>query len=215
MSGAGPSWFRRPGDEQPGTLNAAYQLLDRAVVAGRAEDEALPGTSVARLLERVGSFAGALRGFALTPGDRVLLHLPDGEELAVALLGAARLGVVAVVVTPGTSAAGLAGALDATEPGVVVSDDDATVALALADAEHVPADVVVLGESTGASVSWDLVMKAGRTDPAGVTDLGPDDPAVIVWPNATIRTTGELATRLAALEAPYPLGVLLDAFRTF
>lgn len=213
------TWFKKPGPDKPGTLNAAYQLLDRAVVAGRSETEALPGLSTVTLLERVGAFAGVLRGFALVPGDRVLLDLPDDEELAVALLAAVRLGVVAVVLPPGSGDPGdVAAALDSTEPGVVVTADDVAVGLALADAEHEPGAVVVLGESAGEAVPWDVVMRAGRSDPAGCADLPPDAPAVVVWPGggeerATVRLTGDLAERLAALEAPYDLGALLGAFR--
>ncbi|GGF38659.1 hypothetical protein GCM10011519_10310 [Marmoricola endophyticus] len=211
------TWFKRPGDDQPGTLNASYQLLDRAILDGRAEEEALPGTRAATLLERVGAFAGVLRGFALVPGDRVLLDLPDGEELAVALLAAVRLGVVAVLLPPGSP--DLAAAVDSTEPGVVVTADDVAVGLALADAEHEPGAVVVLGQSAGVAVPWDVVMRAGRTDPAGCADLSPDAPALILWPGggderATVRLTGDLAARLAALGPAYDLGALLGAFRS-
>lgn len=216
----GTTWFRRPGEGQPGTLNAAYQLLDLPVVVGRAEQEALLGVSHATLLERVGAVAGAFRGFALLPGDRVLLDLPDGEDLALALLAAVRLGVVAVLVPPGVSVETLTRVIDATEPGVVLTEDDVTVGLALVDAEHEPEAVVVRGQSAGAAVPWELMVKAGRTDPAGAADLSPDAPAVLRWPggdsddgDATLRLTGDLADRLAALEAPYALGALLDAFR--
>lgn len=210
------AWFRKPDETQAGTLNASYQLLDRAVVAGRAEEPALPGLDHANLLERVGAFAGVLRGFGQAPGDTVVLDLPDGEDLVVALLAAVRLGVVPVLVPSGRR--DLVDVLDSAAPGVVVTDDGLAVSEVVAGAEHRPGAVIVRGESLGEAVSWDVVMRAGRTDPAGAADLAPGAPGVLVWPTerggrALVRSTGDLAERLAGLGAPYDVGVLLEAFR--
>ncbi len=101
VGGAG-RWF--PG----GTLNLCRECLDRFLPAGAAET-ALCGASVdgagqdlsrAELLRRVAALAGELAALALSPGQRVLLLLPPGELLAVALLAAWRLGLCAVPCDP-------------------------------------------------------------------------------------------------------------------
>ena len=75
------------------TLNTCYNALDRHVVNGRADQAALiydspvtgttTTTSYAELLEKVAAFAGALRGFGVTKGDRVIVYMPMIPEEVV------------------------------------------------------------------------------------------------------------------------------------
>ncbi|MEP6817658.1 MAG: propionyl-CoA synthetase, partial [Marmoricola sp.] len=83
----GVAWFRKPTPtpDDPnagGTLNVAFQLLDRAVVAGGSEEAVLydehGALSHATLLELVAAFGGVLRGFGVVPGDRVVVELAAG-----------------------------------------------------------------------------------------------------------------------------------------
>jgi 2,3-dihydroxybenzoate-AMP ligase len=74
-------WARRSGD-------------DVAVLAG---DDQL---TYAELDRRADAVARGLVGLGVAPGDRVLVHLPNGAEFVVALFGVLRAGAVAVLALP-------------------------------------------------------------------------------------------------------------------
>lgn len=128
----GGAWF------VDGTLNAAYEVLDRHVIRGLADEPALvldsdadadPRTRAAHgrtvdyadLLEKTAQLGGVLRGIGIQPGDSLLVHLPRIPELVIALLACARTGIVAVVVDPARTAAQLANRIDAVRPGVILT----------------------------------------------------------------------------------------------
>jgi propionyl-CoA synthetase len=116
-------WIKQPGrildDDHPpfyrwfpdATLNTCYNALDRHVIRGNADRTALiydsPVTDTkasftyADLLEQTAAFAGALRGFGVTPGDRVVIYMPMIPEAVVAMLACARIGAVHSVVFGG------------------------------------------------------------------------------------------------------------------
>lgn len=92
------TWFRRPLDDRPGTLNLCYNAVDVHVVRGRATDPAFlhDGSRLdfATLLEESGALAGALRSLGIGPGSLVADDgLGPGERL-VLLLALLRLGGV-------------------------------------------------------------------------------------------------------------------------
>lgn len=125
---------------------SCFDLLDRHVVAGHADDVALTHETTtwtyARLLEEVAAFGGVLRHCGVAPGDQVGITLDPGPRLVVAVLAAGRVG-----------ARHTFGA----EGAVVVGD------------------VVTVAEE---EYDWDVLMRAGRTDPAPVdegTEVSPYD----------------------------------------
>jgi acyl-coenzyme A synthetase/AMP-(fatty) acid ligase len=145
------SWFRAPADDDPGTLNACYDALDIHVIRGRAEETALadPGGdwTFARLLTEVAACAGVLRAFGIGLGDEVAVgRLPRATGVVVTL-AVARVGAVSVYDVP-----------PAPDARMVVSTAGDGVVLT-ADAEELP---------------WDVAQRAGRTDPAGCTDVPGD-----------------------------------------
>jgi acetyl-CoA synthetase len=88
-----------------GKLNACYNCVDRHLAdkANKAamifvpepEDEPHVVMTYQELYRRVNEFAALLRDFAgLKRGDRVTFHMPMVPELPIAMLAAARLGVV-------------------------------------------------------------------------------------------------------------------------
>lgn len=145
------AWFRTPTDGDPGTLNACYVALDLPVIRGRADEVALviDGTdhSFARLLTEVAACAGVLRAFGVEVGDEVALGPLPGETAVVAALAVARVGGVASYDESPSPSAKVR--LSATEAGVVLA-------------------------AGGDEVSWDVAMRAGRTDPAGCADVPGD-----------------------------------------
>jgi propionyl-CoA synthetase len=142
--------------DDPGSA-ACFDLLDRHVVQGHADSEALrDGTaswSYARLLEEVAAFGGVLRHCGVRPGDVVDVVLPESAELVVAVLACGRIGAehryaagdAAVMVT------------DSTRPAP--AESAAAVVLVKQRAE--PHEL-----REGRDYDWDVVMRAGRTDPA-------------------------------------------------
>jgi propionyl-CoA synthetase len=237
-------WFKKPKqilDESnapfyrwfpDATLNTCYNALDRHVVAGNAERTALvydsPVTDTkleltyAELLEKVAAFAGALRGFGVEKGDRVVIYMPMIPEAVVAMLACARLGAVHSVVFGGFAPHELAVRIDDAQPKVVVSascgieptrvvEYKPMLDKALELATHKPGACVIkqrpllmatLDETR--DVEWDLAMKAGATDPAGCVEVAATDPLYVLYtsgttgkPKGIVRDNGGHAVALA------------------
>ncbi len=198
------------------TLNTCYNALDRHVVRGHADrtalvyDSAVAGVkesfTYAQLLEQVAAFAGALRGFGVGRGDRVVIYLPMIPEAVVAMLACARLGAVHSVVFGGFAPRELAVRIDDARPKVVVTascgiepsrvvEYKPIVDRALEIADHQP-DVVILKQRPQVAaemreprdVDWDVAMKAGRTDPAECVEVKATDPLYVLY---TSGTTGK------------------------
>jgi acetyl-CoA synthetase len=96
-----------------GTLNAAYNCLDRHVEAGRGDRvayhfEGEPGDAraitYAELTREVKQAANALQELGVKAGDRVAIYLPMIPEAVVAMLACARIGAPHTVVFGGFSA---------------------------------------------------------------------------------------------------------------
>ena len=96
-----------------GTLNAAYNCLDRHVEAGLGDRVAFhfegePGDTrtitYAELTSQVKRAANALTELGVQAGDRVAIYLPMIPEAVVAMLACARIGAPHTVVFGGFSA---------------------------------------------------------------------------------------------------------------
>lgn len=120
------TWF---GD---GSLNVAYNCLDRHVLAGNGDRVALhwegePGDSrsytYAELTTEVKRAANALVALGVTKGDRIAVYLPLIPEAVIAMLAIARLGAIHSVVFGGFSADSLRARIDDAEAKLVITAD--------------------------------------------------------------------------------------------
>jgi propionyl-CoA synthetase len=119
-----PRWF------VGGTLNTCYNAVDRHVLAGRGDataviyDSPITGATgqltYAELLERVSTFAGALRDQGVECGDRVVIYMPMIPQTLIAMLACARIGAVHSVVFGGFAAQELAIRIDDAKPKLIV-----------------------------------------------------------------------------------------------
>ncbi len=99
-----------------GKINASVQCLDRHVAAGHGARTAFhwegePGDARSltylQMLEGAARVANGLKSLGVGRGDRVTLYLPMVPELAMAVLGCARIGAIFSVVFAGFSATSL------------------------------------------------------------------------------------------------------------
>ncbi len=198
------------------SLNTCFNALDRHVVRGHGDraailyDSPVTGSKAAytyaQLLEKVAAFAGALRGFGVEKGDRVVIYMPMIPEAVIAMLACARLGAVHSVVFGGFAPHELAVRIDDARPKVVVTascgiepsrvvEYKPMLDKALELSAHQPATCVVRQRPQAAAelteprdVDWDLAMRAGASDPAECVEVAATDPLYVLY---TSGTTGK------------------------
>ncbi|KQO82407.1 acetyl-coenzyme A synthetase [Frigoribacterium sp. Leaf263] len=154
-----------------GTLNVAYNCLDRHVDAGHGERVALlwegePGDSrsitYAELTADVKRAANLLSSLGVGPGDRVVVYLPQIPEAVVAMLAIVRLGAVHSVVFGGFSAESLRARIDDAEATLVITADGGWRKGAVSPLKPVVDAALALdGPSTVANV---LVVRRGENE---------------------------------------------------
>ncbi|MFC8731429.1 acetate--CoA ligase [Luteimicrobium sp. NPDC057192] len=115
-----------------GTLNAAYNAVDRHVEAGLGDRVAIhfegePGdtrtVTYADLQREVSRAANALSALGVESGDRVVIYLPMLVESVVAMLACARIGAPHSVVFGGFSADALRSRIADAEAKLVITAD--------------------------------------------------------------------------------------------
>ncbi|MGW5851934.1 acetate--CoA ligase [Streptomyces sp. NPDC055254] len=115
-----------------GTLNVAYNCVDRHVEAGNGDRVAIhfegePGDSrsitYAELKDEVSKAANALTELGVRAGDRVAVYLPMVPEAVVAMLACARVGAAHSVVFGGFSADAVASRIQDADAKLVITAD--------------------------------------------------------------------------------------------
>ena len=116
-----------------GTLNVAYNCVDRHVEAGNGDRVAIhwigePGDDArdityAELKDEVSRAANYLSSLGLVAGDRVAIYMPLLPEVYIAMLACARLGLTHSVVFAGFSPNALRSRVDDAEAKVVITAD--------------------------------------------------------------------------------------------
>ncbi|HEY9158506.1 acetate--CoA ligase [Candidatus Binatus sp.] len=115
-----------------GTINAAYNCLDRHLDGPRRNKAALiwegePGDSrvltYQMLADEVGRCANALKSIGVKDGDRVAIYMPLVPEAAIAMLACARIGAIHSVVFAGFSSEALADRINDAQAKVCITAD--------------------------------------------------------------------------------------------
>ena len=115
-----------------GTLNAAYNAVDRHVEAGNGDRVALHfegeggdtrTVTYADLQREVSKAANAFTALGVGTGDRVAIYLPLIPEAVVTMLACARIGAPHSVVFGGFSAEALSSRINDAEAKLVVTAD--------------------------------------------------------------------------------------------
>jgi acetyl-CoA synthetase len=119
-------WF------QGGKLNASVNCLDRHLEAGRkdktailweADDGSNRTYTYEQLHREVNRFANVLKKNGVGKGDRVAIYMPMIPELAIAMLGCARLGAIHSITFGGFSAQALRDRVNDCEAKIVITSD--------------------------------------------------------------------------------------------
>jgi len=196
-----------------GTLNVAYNCLDRHVEAGHGDRVALhwegePGDSrsvtYAELTSEVCRVANLLTSLGVVAGDRVVIYLPQVPEAVVAMLAVARLGAVHSVVFGGFSAESLRARIDDAGAVLVITADGGWRKGAVAPLKPaVDAALAVGGESTVRDV---LVVRRGGNE-VGWTE-GRD-----LWWHEALEEVSDVHEP-EAFEAEHPLFILYTSGTT-
>jgi acetyl-CoA synthetase len=195
-----------------GTLNVAYNCLDRHVLAGNGDRVAIhwegePGDSrtltYAELTTEVKKAANAIAALGVGKGDRVAIYLPVIPEAVIAMLAVARLGAVHSVVFGGFSAESLRSRIDDADAKLVIT----------ADGGWRKGKVFPLKDAVDASLDgWEspvehvLVVKRGENEVAWTE--GRD-----VWWHDVVDSANELH-EAEAFEAENPLFILYTSGTT-
>jgi len=115
-----------------GTLNVAYNCLDRHVEAGNGDRVAIywegePGDTreitYAQLTEEVKKAANVLTDLGIGHGDRVAIYMPMIPEAVISMLAVARIGAIHSVVFGGFSSDSLRSRIDDAEAKLVITAD--------------------------------------------------------------------------------------------
>ena len=156
-----------------GTINVAYNCLDRHIEAGLGDRVAIhfegePGDSreltYRELTEEVRKAANLLASLGVEQGDRVAIYMPLIPEAVVAMLACARVGAIHSVVFGGFSAESLRARIEDAEAKLVITADGGYRKGAVFPLKNAVDDALA-GETTVEKV---LVVKRGGNDVAWV-----------------------------------------------
>jgi propionyl-CoA synthetase len=207
-------WAAERGWFCDGVLNTCHNAVDRHVMAGHGERDAIiyespvTGASIsysyADLLEAVSRTAGMLASLGVSKGDRVIIYMPMIPETVFAMLACARIGAVHSVVFGGFAAPELAKRIDDAQPKLLLTAScgieghkvipyKPLVDHALELAKHEVSATLILQRPQqtatlvpGRDLNWAAEIE--RAEPAACVQLRSDDPLYILYTSGTTGT---------------------------
>jgi acetyl-CoA synthetase len=154
-----------------GTLNVAYNCLDRHVEAGHGERVALhwegePGDTrtitYAELTADVKRAANALLSLGVREGDRVVIYMPLIPEAIVSMLAVARIGAIHSVVFGGFSAESIRARIDDAQARIVITADGGWRKGAVSPLKPAVDEALDVGGHGSTSVERVIVVRRGE-----------------------------------------------------
>ncbi|GEK20109.1 acetate--CoA ligase [Cellulomonas xylanilytica] len=195
-----------------GTLNAAYNAVDRHVEAGNGDRVALHfegeggdtrTVTYADLQREVSKAANAFTALGVGTGDRVAIYLPLIPEAVVTMLACARIGAPHSVVFGGFSAEALSSRINDAEAKLVVTADGGYRRGAASALKPAVDEALTKGTP---SVEHVLVVKRTGQDVAWNDEVD-------VWWSDVVDTASDQHTPVA-VEAEHPLFILYTSGTT-
>jgi len=180
----------------PEELNAAYEMVDRNVEAGRGDEPAIhfEGETITYggLRRRVDSMANALEGLGVEAGDRVFVRFPNRPEYVVSCLATQKIGAITVPSMKLLRAKEISYIVEDSRASVAVVYDDLLGELETAIDEHglESLEEIVVVEDTGVDHDYHAYddLKAGVSDEYPEPDTTRDDLIMLAY---TSGTTGQ------------------------
>ncbi|HEU4812063.1 MAG TPA: acetate--CoA ligase [Nocardioides sp.] len=199
-----------------GTINAAYNCVDRHVEAGNGDKVALHWVgepeddtrdlTYSDLKDEVCKAANALTELGVKKGDRVAIYLPMIPETVVAMLACARLGAPHTVVFGGFSADALASRVADCQAKVIITADGGYRRGAPSALKPAVDEAVVKAKEQGQDVDKVLVVR--RTG----QDVAWDDSRDVWWHDAVDAASAEHEPEMH--DAEHPLYVMYTSGTT-
>jgi acetyl-CoA synthetase len=158
-----------------GSLNVAYNCLDRHVEAGNGDRVALhwegePGDTrtitYAELTADVKKAANVLLSLGVQEGDRVVIYMPLIPEAIVSMLAVARIGAVHSVVFGGFSAESIRARIDDAQAKLVITADGGWRKGAVSPLKPAVDEAIEVSEHGSTPVEKVIVVKRGENEVA-------------------------------------------------
>jgi acyl-CoA synthetase (AMP-forming)/AMP-acid ligase II len=184
-----PSAFREVFERQFSYLSGVRRNSHRfASHAALSDPASARRWTYAELWADAGRLADGLRDAGVTPGDVIVFSLFNCPEFVLLWVAVQRLGAIAAPINFRLSAGEVAHVLDDSLPRAFVFDETLvrTAADAVTLAEHQPALLCAVGESTAPAVSFAELLAAG--DPAA--DVRPPEGTTIYDETTRLYTSG-------------------------
>jgi acyl-CoA synthetase (AMP-forming)/AMP-acid ligase II len=184
-----PSAFREVFERQfsylSGVQRNSHRFAEHAALSDPASGRRW---TYAELWADAGRLADGLRGAGVSPGDALVFSLFNCPEFVLLWVAAQRLGAIAAPINFRLSAGEVAHVLDDSRPRAFVFDETLarTAAEAITLAEHQPALLCAVGESTAPAWSFAELLAAG--DPTA--DVRPPDGTTIYDETTRLYTSG-------------------------
>lgn len=176
--------------EIPPRLNIADEVLERPAASGHGDRTAMVwrGGSVSyrELRGRVHGFARGLGELGVSPGDRVLVQMPNSVEFATAFLAAVKLGALPVVVNSLLGVREVRAILEQTAPKLAVTESSRAQAVRDLREPMGPRTMVCAGEAGVGEVPFGSLVHES-TEEVATRDTSAHEPAFMV---CTSGTTG-------------------------
>ena len=176
--------------EIPPRLNITEEVLESPVAAGRGDRTAIVwnggSLSYRELRGKVHGFARGLAELGVSPGDPVLVQMPNSPEFATAFLAAAKLGALPVVVNSLLGVREVQAILEQTKPRFAITEGSRAHALRQLRMPLGLRALICAGEVQSDEVPFDSVSRESPIDVA-TRDTSAHDPAFMV---CTSGTTG-------------------------